>query len=382
MSGEIFTVLNDLIVIIFDLLIYAQMIEFRKNTAGTRRLVYGACGIIVIAYMLGTYVFGIPASVGTVVFMSVPSLVIFFLASKYRDSRFFLTFCFVDTVSLAIGFFARWLGIEFGTWGQAVGFAALIVVFSGIYSVGKPHFKKYRMLMEYTQRGWFAMMISAALTYVMMAALAAYPKPLVERLEYLPVYGLVCVAVLAHYAVMLMSIFKNKKLFDQHQQMERQQKWYHIAYWDALTGAPNRAAYEEYVNDLARRCEAERNMVISIAVLDLDGFKEINDRWGHTRGDEILKDFAKHLMEFFSGQENRVFRIGGDEFAVISEGIEEDALIRRFEALRAEKWEICAFSMGCSGVKTEENNAIEHAFDRADHRMYDEKRTKMNRQGL
>jgi len=382
MSGEIFTILNDLIVIIFDLLIYAQMIEFRKNTAGTRRLVYGACGIIVIAYMLGTYVFGIPASVGTVVFMSVPSLVIFFLASKYRDSRFFLTFCFVDTVSLAIGFFARWLGIEFGTWGQAVGFAALIVVFIGIYSVGKPHFKKYRMLMEYTQRGWFAMMISAALTYVMLVGLAAYPKPLVERMEYLPVYGMVCIVVIAHYAVMLMSISKNKKLFDQHRQMERQQKWYHIAYWDALTGAPNRAAYAEYVNDLERRCEQERDTLVSIAVLDLDGFKEINDCRGHTYGDEILKDFAKRLMEFFSGQENRVFRIGGDEFAVIALDAGRDALIHRFEELRAANPDICAFSVGCSEVKTEENNAIEHAFERADKRMYDEKRTKMNPQGL
>ena len=377
MVTDLLTALSDVSVIIFDLLIYAQLIEFRKDTPLRRRLVYGGCGVIVVAYLLGTYVYGIPASTSMVMFMTAPSLLIFFLVSKYRDARFFLTFCFVDTVTLALAFFSRLTGIGFGAPGQVVGVALLMMVFIGIYRFGKPHFRRYRQLMEYTRTGWLAMMLSSAIIYVMLVALAAHPKPLMERKEYLPTYTLVCIAVLAHYTVVLIFIAKNKKLYDQRCQMERQQKWYRIAYWDVLTGVPNRASYMEYANELSHRYADDPQHQVSLSIIDLNDFKRINDQYGHTRGDEVLRDFAQKLTQVFFDEENRVFRIGGDEFAVVSVGVGEDALARRFGELRAACREICDFSMGCCEVKGDENNAFEKAFERADHRMYEDKRARM-----
>ena len=136
MSKELLVAVSDISVVIFDLLIYAELIEFRKDTVLRRVLVYGMCGIIVLAYLLGTYAFGIPASKAMVIFMSIPSLLLFFLVSKYRDARFFLTFCFVDTVPLILGFFSRCLGILFSSWGQAAGIIFLLValfVYNAMY---------------------------------------------------------------------------------------------------------------------------------------------------------------------------------------------------------------------------------------------------------
>jgi len=82
------------------------------------------------------------------------------------------------------------------------------------------------------------------------------------------------------------------------------------AHTDALTGLLNRRAlYDILQSDLA---EGE----VSVLLLDLDGFKPVNDRHGHAAGDELLRQVSDRLR-FASGPECRVARLGGDEFAVI-----------------------------------------------------------------
>ncbi len=85
------------------------------------------------------------------------------------------------------------------------------------------------------------------------------------------------------------------------------------AYTDALCGVPNRAAF------LAHLETAPPSGVV--AMIDLDGLKLINDRFGHATGDAALAKAAHVLRHRCSGA-GTVFRIGGDEFAVIWEGIE------------------------------------------------------------
>jgi diguanylate cyclase (GGDEF)-like protein len=83
---------------------------------------------------------------------------------------------------------------------------------------------------------------------------------------------------------------------------------------DALTGLPNRRAFEERLpTELARasRC----GQPLALVLLDLDGFKGVNDRLGHPAGDEVLRDVARILDE--SRVADDCFRIGGDEFAIL-----------------------------------------------------------------
>ncbi|MCC6225895.1 MAG: GGDEF domain-containing protein [Microthrixaceae bacterium] len=93
------------------------------------------------------------------------------------------------------------------------------------------------------------------------------------------------------------------------------------AHRDPLTGLWNRAVLDETVTAIAERAEAG----FGIVCLDLDGFKEINDRVGHHAGDEVLRACATRLIDVVRGAD-RIIRLGGDEFvAVLAEavGIEE-----------------------------------------------------------
>lgn len=83
---------------------------------------------------------------------------------------------------------------------------------------------------------------------------------------------------------------------------------------DALTALPNRRAFEERVPvEVARANRYERPL--ALCLLDLDGFKGVNDRLGHPAGDEVLRGVAKVLDQ--SRVTDDCFRIGGDEFAIL-----------------------------------------------------------------
>ncbi|MGF3024480.1 bifunctional diguanylate cyclase/phosphodiesterase [Methylobacterium aquaticum] len=88
----------------------------------------------------------------------------------------------------------------------------------------------------------------------------------------------------------------------------------HMARHDALTGLPNRTQMQDRLDAaLAERGAGDR---VSVLCLDLDGFKEVNDTYGHPVGDELLQLVAKRLQEAV-GTTALVGRLGGDEFAVI-----------------------------------------------------------------
>jgi diguanylate cyclase (GGDEF)-like protein len=90
---------------------------------------------------------------------------------------------------------------------------------------------------------------------------------------------------------------------------------------DALTGMPNRRAFEERLPvELARA--ARGDCPLALCLLDLDGFKGVNDRLGHPAGDEVLRAVGRLLGE--SRVADEAFRIGGDEFAILMPETGED----------------------------------------------------------
>ncbi len=102
-----------------------------------------------------------------------------------------------------------------------------------------------------------------------------------------------------------------------------EQRLLHMANHDPLTDLPNRLLLRERIErrlDAAPRGEA----LLALHFIDLDDFKEANDRLGHQRGDVLLKEVAKRLIETV-GPDDLVARLGGDEFAVLQERIVGDA---------------------------------------------------------
>lgn len=91
----------------------------------------------------------------------------------------------------------------------------------------------------------------------------------------------------------------------------------HLAHYDALTGLANRLLLLQTLEQAIRRKPAA---LIGLAYLDLDGFKVINDRYGHAMGDQLLQVLATRLQQLMRTQD-LLARFGGDEFVVLFNGL-------------------------------------------------------------
>ena len=94
-----------------------------------------------------------------------------------------------------------------------------------------------------------------------------------------------------------------------------QRQLVHLARHDALTGLPNRTFLYDSLQEALARAEEEQ-LIVSLLLLDIDYFKNVNDTLGHTAGDALLREFAARLAKCVRPGDT-VGRLGGDEFAVI-----------------------------------------------------------------
>ena len=218
--------------------------------------------------------------------------------------------------------------------------------------------------------GWKRLTFTAAFIYIVLIFLAAYPRPLIERPEYFIPYMALSVMVLSFYVVFITNIIISEKVYRQSLQLKEQQKWFRMAYVDALTEIPNRMAYMEKVHELERAGDCTE--LIAVIMMDMDNFKKINDTLGHNAGDEALKHAAKYLSSSFSGDGDTVYRVGGDEFAAIVIGADKDEIVEKLKALDGVQKSDPPFSIsyGYSFVDRSEDNAVNQAFKRADAMMY------------
>ena len=101
--------------------------------------------------------------------------------------------------------------------------------------------------------GWGSMAVSTVCIYIAMIFIAVYPKPLMERMEYAPVYFVFSVVVLACYWVFIQSVVKTQQIHDQNLSLKREAEVYRLAYTDSFDRALNRAAYIELLTISSRR---------------------------------------------------------------------------------------------------------------------------------
>ncbi len=103
---------------------------------------------------------------------------------------------------------------------------------------------------------------------------------------------------------------------------ERTKEIYDIESTDDLTGLVNRRRFESVVIGMMEECK-EDNTFISVMLIDLDRFKTINDNYGHSFGDLLIKEFAYILKKLVDGK-SVVSRQGGDEFAIVTRGLKDN----------------------------------------------------------
>ncbi|GIJ46484.1 hypothetical protein Val02_33700 [Virgisporangium aliadipatigenens] len=158
-----------------------------------------------------------------------------------------------------------------------------------------------------------------------------------------------------------------------------------MATHDPLTGLPNRRMVRTVVDDLLARPRPD-GAPVWLFYLDLDGFKVVNDSWGHPAGDQLIKDVARRLRQALP-EPATVARVGGDEFVVIRCCTETEALAQAQQILDcvdkpllvngAEVVLTASVGMACTGEDAHEDST-EALMRDADTAMY---RTKSEGRG-
>lgn len=162
-------------------------------------------------------------------------------------------------------------------------------------------------------------------------------------------------------------------LKEQKEQISELTKWHKIALTDDLTQISNRVAYSNRIQELKNTKSSNAN--IAIMLFDIDDFKQINDTCGHLEGDRVLKQCAKMLDEVFSYSGCIVYRIGGDEFAVISVGASEERIISALLEIRKRE-NIMGFRVSKGYALFDGKEEFSKVFRRADEMLYADKKSK------
>lgn len=159
-----------------------------------------------------------------------------------------------------------------------------------------------------------------------------------------------------------------------------------LARTDPLTGVWNRRGFDEAAPHLLTRLRMESGHRAAVAIADIDSFKGINDRHGHTTGDAVLVGFAK-LLRGAVMPGDLLARLGGEEFALLAIGVDADELFARVEHVRslvslpaddrAGLPQITA-SFGVAQVHPT-TLSLRDALERADHALYRAKHEGRNR---
>jgi len=155
------------------------------------------------------------------------------------------------------------------------------------------------------------------------------------------------------------------------------------AFVDSLTSVRNKGAFTNYLDDMQKKLkEGAESPDFAIGVFDCDDLKAVNDRYGHDKGDIYLKTASRLICRIF--QHSPVFRIGGDEFAVILRNDDfryRQELVDAFNKASQEisgstenPWEQVSVAIGIAEYDPAQDHSVTDTMRRADKAMYINKR--------
>lgn len=183
-----------------------------------------------------------------------------------------------------------------------------------------------------------------------------------------------------HYAGLFTDITQNRKNEEQVRQ---------LAYYDALTGVPNRRLLEDRLDHAIRHAH-RKAMQLAVIFMDLDEFKQVNDTLGHSVGDELLAQFTDRVRGCLR-EDDTLARLGGDEFIVLLPEMENIghviAVAERIIGVNSEPYTIgeervtIGTSLGIS-LYPDDGETVEELINGADVAMYRSKRDGRNRYNL
>ncbi len=149
---------------------------------------------------------------------------------------------------------------------------------------------------------------------------------------------------------------------------------------DSLTGLYNQRHFYARLNEEIARARRQKHN-LALILLDLDDFKQYNDKYGHLAGDELLQNVGKVINSNVREDVDSGFRYGGDEFAVLL--IDADEVVAKMMSARIEKGieEKCGITASTGSVIFDDNLTAEALVEEADRRLYWSKEQRNNLNG-
>ncbi len=155
------------------------------------------------------------------------------------------------------------------------------------------------------------------------------------------------------------------------QRVDLERRLKELSVTDSLTGLYNQRFFRERLAQEISRARRQRHR-LSLLLMDLDGFKAVNDEQGHLAGDRMLKTFAAFVLQSIRKDVDAAFRYGGDEFMLLLPGLSEKrsrAVAERIASCAAQSGrEALKFSYGVASLTRE--MGPKDLMDLADKRMY------------
>jgi len=160
--------------------------------------------------------------------------------------------------------------------------------------------------------------------------------------------------------------------------VEAKERLAYLAHHDSLTGLANRSSCVQHLDEVCARRHVSDGPAF-VLFIDVDNFKDVNDRFGHAAGDAVLVAIASRMRRAVRSSDF-VARLGGDEFVIICEGATADGMRRSLERVAAAMADPVACSAGeirvtvSTGVTVVEPGQVaSDVLSRADHAMYEAK---------
>ncbi|HSG92347.1 MAG TPA: sensor domain-containing diguanylate cyclase [Methylotenera sp.] len=151
---------------------------------------------------------------------------------------------------------------------------------------------------------------------------------------------------------------------------------------DPLTGLRNRRSMEHFVQTAWHQDKRKSN--IALMLIDLDGFKAVNDQFGHSDGDKLLISVAKHLKKLVRKNNDYIARYGGDEFVLVAFNLDENSLAVLLEKLKSafkiKNDKLSSITISIGAVLTDNKEySCQKLIQHADEQLYIAKKAGKNR---
>lgn len=246
--------------------------------------------------------------------------------------------------------------------------------------------ESYQRLHNLQRREWWVWAYSLAVIFCLTFAVASLSIPAIisDKLGiwksgvFESVSGLVLLIFIFGCYLTYEKVLINRLRFDLAERNSHTNLWRALALVDPLTGLYNRRFAERHLKAEMSRARRKR-FPLTLVLLDLDNFKQINDRYGHSTGDLILLSFARRLSKAIR-ETDVAARLGGDEFIVVLTEFESSrmpTILERLESIEVEadgQTITVEFSVGWAEM--EAGQKVEELLNAADRALYVNKQSK------